>query len=476
MSIRTRLTLCYGGLFALILLLVSLFSYAIHDRSQYDDLDRTLVVSAGHAAAEAAAFAGEPHLVEGKSSLEIVLRLYASNGSRLESSLDDEATPAVDPLTVLHHPAGSAYDPIAYLSPSLSGLSSASGNGAFGLLSTPEQRWRVYVVPILKGSTTIGYIAALTPLGRLDASIGTFRLILLILDSGGLALALAGSWLVAARALRPVARLNETAQSIALSRDLSRRVETPTSFDELGRLAATFNAMLSSLETASQTQQRFVSDASHELRAPLTAIQGNIDLLRHIPTMSEVDREDVLHEMEREAGRLSRLVADLLMLARADAGVSLKLCPVDLDPIILDVFREARHLAHGQTLALEPFEPAKVEGNEDRLKQLILIFVDNALKYTPSGGQVTLGLRRDGIDAEVSIRDTGIGVAPEEIPLVFERFYRVDTARSRDPGGTGLGLPIARWIVEQHEGSVRLESELERGTTAIIRLPLCRCF
>lgn len=474
MSIRTRLALWYGGLFILILLLVSLFSYAIHDRSQYDDLDRTLVVSAGHSAAEASAFAGRPHLVEGTSSVEIVLRLYSPNGTRLESSLDDEGAPAVDPLAVLHHPSGPAYDALAHLSPPLTGPPT-TGNGAFGILSTSEQRWRVYVIPIQKGSAITGYIAAMTPLGRVDASIQTFRLILLVLDSGGLALALAGSWLVARRALRPVARLTETAQSISLSRDLSRRVETPTSFDELGRLAATFNDMLTSLETASQTQQRFVSDASHELRAPLTAIQGNIDLLRRIPDMSEADHEDVLNEMEREAGRLSRLVADLLMLARADAGVSLKRCPLDLDPIILDVFREAHHLAHGQTLALEPFEPVKVEGNEDRLKQMILILVDNALKYTPSGGQVTLGMRRDGIDAEVIVRDTGIGIAPEEISLVFERFYRADSARNRDPGGTGLGLPIARWIAEQHEGTVRLESEPGKGTTAIIRLPLCRC-
>jgi len=469
------LALCYGGLFALILLLVSLFSYAIHDRSQYDDLDRTLVVSAGHAAAEAAAFAGGPHLVEGNGGLEIALRLYAPNGTLLESSRDDEIIPAVNPLAVMRHPAGPAYDAIGYLSPSLTGLPATSGSGSFGLLNTPEQRWRVYVLPIQKGNATTGYIAALTPLGRVDASMQTFRLVLLVLDTGGLLIALAGSWLVAGRALRPIARLNETAQSIALSRDLSRRVETPTSSDELGRLAATFNEMLSSLETASQTQQRFVSDASHELRAPLTAIQGNIDLLRHIPDMSEADQEDVLHEMEREAGRLSRLVADLLMLARADAGVTLKRCPIDLDPIILEVFREARHLAHGQTLVLEPFEPARIEGSEDRLKQLILILVDNALKYTPAGGHVTLGLSRDGIDAEVIVRDTGVGISSDEISLVFERFYRADTARGRDPGGTGLGLPIARWIVEQHEGSIRLESEPGRGTTASVRLPLCRC-
>jgi len=233
--------------------------------------------------------------------------------------------------------------------------------------------------------------------------------------------------------------------------------------------------MLASLETAYSTQQRFVADASHELRAPLTAIQGNLELLRRQRTMSDADREEALTELGRESARLSRLVADLLTLARADAGIALRRCPLDLDTLVLDAFREARHLSRGQALKLDPFESARVEGDEDRLKQLLLILLDNALKYTPSDGQVTLGLCRRGTYVEVRVRDTGVGIAPEDLPHVFERFYRADPARNRDLGGTGLGLPIARWIAEQHEGEVRLESQPEQGTTAIVRLPLCLC-
>jgi signal transduction histidine kinase len=165
----------------------------------------------------------------------------------------------------------------------------------------------------------------------------------------------------------------------------------------------------------------------------------------------------------------------LLVLARADAGVSLNRCPVDLDAVILEAFREARHLCQGQTLTLDPFEPARVDGDEYRLKQLVLILLDNALKYTPSSGQVTLGLHRRGTDVEMMVHDTGVGIAQEDLPLVFERFYRADPARSRDPGGTGLGLPIAHWIVEQHGGEIKLESQPGCGTTAIVRLPLCLC-
>ncbi len=475
MSIRLRLALCYGALFAVIIPLLTFLSYAIHARGQYDDLDRALVVSAGHAAAEAATSASEPHLVQGKGDLEIALRLYSPNGILEESSLGTEVLPSVDPRAVLRAPAGPAYDALAQLVPPLLTQSPSPASGAFGLLMTPTQRWRLYVLPLHGAGTSSGYIEALTPLGRVDASIRAFQVTLPILGLMSLVVALVGSWAVAGNALRPIAKMIHTAQSIALSRDLSRRVETPSHRDELGQLAATFNEMLASIETAYQTQQRFVADASHELRAPLTAIQGNVELLHRQRSMSEADREEALVELERESARLSRLVADLLTLARADAGTFLKRCPLDLDVIILDAFREARHLAHGQVLQLDPFEPARVEGDEDRLKQLLLILLDNAIKYTPADGQVTLGLCRRGTDVEVRIRDTGIGIAPEDLPHVFERFYRADPARNRDLGGTGLGLSIARWIVEQHEGEVRLESQPGQGTTAIVRLPLCLC-
>lgn len=160
---------------------------------------------------------------------------------------------------------------------------------------------------------------------------------------------------------------------------------------------------------------------------------------------------------------------------RADAGITLKRCPVDLDPLVLEVFREARHLAQQHTLVLEPFQPAKVEGNEDKLKQLLLILLDNALKYTPAGGQVIIGMRRLEEDAEVIVRDSGVGIAPEDKPHIFERFYRADPARGRDPGGTGLGLSIAEWIVEQYEGRIMVEIAPGQGTTMRVYLPLCCC-
>jgi two-component system OmpR family sensor kinase len=214
-----------------------------------------------------------------------------------------------------------------------------------------------------------------------------------------------------------------------------------------------------------------VADASHELRAPLTSIQGNLEILERQANLPGEERMEAIGEASREAHRLARLVADLLALARADAGVPLRQEPVEMDRVLMDSVAEARHLTHGQRLEVEHLEPAVVAGDPDRLKQLVLILLDNAIKYTPPDGRVTVRLQQNGTGIEVSVRDTGIGIPREDLPRVFDRFYRADPARSRDPGGTGLGLSIARWIAEQHGGAISLDSHPGKGTTAIVRLP-----
>ena len=470
MSIRLRLALWYGTLFALVLLLVTLLSYSLHVRGHYDDRDRALVTSAGHMAGEARAMPNGPHLVEGSGGLEVGFRLYDAQGVVREQTPDIAPLPSIDPLALLRMPAGPAYDALAGLAPPLM-APDIPATGAFGLIMTPEQRWRVYVLPLGQNGAIAGYLETLTPLGRLDESIRIYRLILLALGLAGLSAALVGGWAIAGGALRPIARMTSTAGTIAHSRDLSHRIATPRHHDELGRLATTFNDMLTSIEATYQAQQRFVSDASHELRAPLTAIQGNLELIRRHPEMPPADRDEAVAEAEREAVRLTRLVADLLALARADAGVALQHRPVDLDAVALDAFRGARQLAREQELALDTLEPIQVIGDADRLKQLLLILLDNALKYTPSGGRVTLGLRQCVGGGEITVQDTGVGIAAEDLPRVFERFYRADPARSRDAGGTGLGLQIARWIVEQHRGAIHIDSVPGQGTTVTVSLP-----
>lgn len=219
-----------------------------------------------------------------------------------------------------------------------------------------------------------------------------------------------------------------------------------------------------------EAQSRFLADAAHELRTPLTAIRGNLELLMRFPEMSEADRENALREAEAEAGRLQRLIADLLSLARGDAGLKFELSPLALEEIVAEAWNETRHLSQAHVLELDGLEAAQVQGHRDRLKQLALIFLENATKYTPPGGRIALSLRQDGEKAELRVSDTGHGIAPEDLSKVFERFYRV--RHDSDPGGSGLGLPIAKWIVEGHGGRVWLESEPGRGTTAVVQLPL----
>lgn len=469
MSFRMRIALYCAALCILILLLAGLITYALHVRGHYDDLDRILVANSQHATVEIENPSGP---LRGTGGLEVILRLYNTDGKLLDSTPGTETIPQIEPVAVTANPGKPAFDFLAGLVPPVVDLPPEASQGSFGLITTPEQRWRVFVLPYRPQGELAGYIETLSPLGGLDDSMQRFRIILIILGLAGVGGALGGGRILAGQALKPISKMVQTAHSIAGSKNFSQRINLPPSRDELGRLATTFNEMLVSLEEAYNTQQRFISDASHELRAPLTAIQGNLELLRLQKAMSEREREEALAEAEREAGRLTRLVTDLLVLARADAGVVIKRQPVDLDTVVLESLRSARQLTRGQKLLLDTFEPVKIKGDEDRLKQLVLILLDNALKYTPDTGSVTISLRCHEKEAEIFVTDTGVGIRSEDLPHVFERFYRADPARGRDPGGTGLGLAIAHWIIEQHDGRIELTSQPNKGTTVKVFLPL----
>lgn len=394
-------------------------------------------------------------------------RVYGADGKILQESVGSAGPPTLDPRTALAAGHEVSYPAIAGLAPALH--RDSSGAGVFRVLHDAQgERWRAYVLPIAGGGAE--YLAAMRPLEQIDLAVATFgRLIIIAATLASVAAFLAG-WLLAQRALRPVAAL--TAGAIAQSRAMSRRVANVGEGDELGRLATTFNEILGSQEEAYQAQHRFISAASHELRAPLTVVQANLELLqRGTPEMTEEERTRAVGEAYAEAKRMARLVSDLLSLARADAGVPLRREPVELDRVLIDVVGEVRHLSSGQQLEFATFEPVVVQGDPDRLKQLVLILLDNAIKYTAANGRVTVSLRRTEGSATIDIADTGVGIAPEDLPRVFERFYRAEPARSRDAWGTGLGLSIARWIAEEHGGTVVLASALGQGTTATVRLP-----
>jgi len=296
----------------------------------------------------------------------------------------------------------------------------------------------------------------------------TFSLILLIGVPLGLMVALGAGWWIARAALRPINRISRTVHTIGESRDLSRRLDFVGPYDEVGRLAETFDGMMERLESVFETQKQFIADASHELRTPLTAIRGNADLLKMAPPE---ERELCIVSIRREAERMSRLVNDLLLLAAADVEEqAVHMQPVDLDDLLTDVYRSAVLLAGDKvTVRLEPLEPVAIVADPDRIKQLLLNLVDNAVKFTPAGGTITMSLYAEPEGARLEVCDTGIGIPPEEQEAIFRRFYRVEHARSKR--GSGLGLAICEWIVTAHCGRLELQSEPGKGTTFAIHLP-----
>jgi len=283
-----------------------------------------------------------------------------------------------------------------------------------------------------------------------------------------------GSYWLAGRAFAPIRKLIVVARTIKAG-DLHERVPVPPATDEVQALALTLNEMLASLELTLTRQRRFVSDASHELRTPVAVIRSKTDLALQQPCEQE-EYITVLSEINREAERLGHLISDLLALARGDEGKThFEMETVALHLVAEAVAANAETLAleRGVTLQVETSEPVNVYGDEARLIQVLMNLLDNALLYTNAGGNVTLSITRTQSLAHLTVRDTGIGIAPENLAHIFERFYRADFARThREGGNNGLGLAIVDWIVHAHHGTITVESQPGKGSTFLVELPL----
>jgi len=307
-------------------------------------------------------------------------------------------------------------------------------------------------------------------LNHIDAAMSQVRWALLASILVALILASLSGGVIARRALVPVSRITQTAQDIETSSDLSQRVGYLGPGDEIGELANTFDHMIEHLDRVFQSQKYFVADASHELRGPLTVIRGNLDLLKR--KLGEEERRRSLKAIERESIRMSKIVDDLLLLTEIESGQLAQPQRVLLKDILSEELERARTLAGSRKIDVSQQEDLAINGDAQSLKQLLGNLVDNAIKYTPEHGTITLSSFRDGSWARLEVTDTGIGIPPEHLPHIFDRFYRVDKARSRASGGTGLGLAIVKGIAEQHGGKVNVTSEPGKGSTFTVRLKL----
>jgi two-component system, OmpR family, sensor kinase len=333
---------------------------------------------------------------------------------------------------------------------------------------------RVLTVPLVAGGRPIGTLQVAVSLDVVDLTRRALLEIIAIIAATSMALAAAASWFAIGQALYPFSVVTETALQISRADDLSRRIPNPGSTrDETGRFIEAFNDTLERLEQIFTSQQRFLADVSHELRTPLTVIKGNVDLMRRIKQLDE----ESLDTIEDEADRLTRLVGNLLLEAQAASGkLPLYFAPVELDTLLLEVFKEMRVLARERVnIRLTEIDQIMVTGDRDRLKQVLINLISNAIKYTPKGGEVFLSLGKVGDNARLIVRDTGQGISNEDLPHIFERFFRAEKSRTRSKtSGVGLGLSIAHWIVDHHGGHIEVASEENKGATFCIYLPITK--
>ncbi len=342
------------------------------------------------------------------------------------------------------------------------------GNFTFSTIEIDGISMRIYNTPLIAGSRVVGVLQVGQSIENIENTLRQVLVFLLGGTVGALVLAAMVGAFLSWTALSPIEKINQTATQIVRGQDLEQRLNTPPTNDEVGRLTNTINSMLERLHNFFQAQVRLSADVSHELRTPLTTIRGNVDLLRRGAANDPEELHEALSVIDGELDRMSRIVADLLLLSQADAGLSLRMQSVELDTLMLEVYRQARVISNGVAIQLGHEDQAMVDGDADRLKQLMVNLVTNAIKHTPPGGKITLSLYREPEWIRVTVVDTGRGIASQDLPHIFDRFYQ---AKKNGKNGHGLGLSIAQWIAQAHGGEITVMSELGKGSTFTLWLP-----
>ncbi len=442
MSIQNRLLIIYTIIFSVAFIVFAVIVYELPRARILAQIDRELAALA----TEVVRPGSLPEVLETFETASTLVIVADENGeivarSRNLTLFNDLLDPNADPFTE-----------------------------SFGVVQHGDTQLRVYTVPLPdpEGQGTHFYLQVARLLDTYE-HFNRVSLTALLMGFAAATTSLFVAVLLTPGLFKPLEDIATVARQITRADDLSRRVPYANRPDEIGDLARAFNQTLERLERLFRTQQRLLADVSHELRTPLTAIRGNLDLIERI---GEADPESI-SAIQVEIERMTRLVGDLLLLARADSGgLPLESKPVELDNILFDIYRQVVVVGQPVDVKLVEVDQVTVLGDADRLKQLFINLVENAVKYTPAGGSVQLSLSKNAGWARFEVSDTGIGIPPENLPHIFDRFYRVEKARARSHGGSGLGLSIAKWIATAHGGAIRVKSQLGAGTTFIVTLPI----
>jgi len=458
LSIQNRLLVIYTGIFIVAFLLFATIVYLLPQNRIVAEIDKDLMNLATELQSGSI-------VISNDGSLQIAI---ANN-----SNLDNLET--ASSFFLISNSVGQIELRSRNLSNTFSGFLDPDGltdEVVYSYVHHGSATLRVLTLPLYdrNGSEAklVGHLQVARVFDNIE-SFNRFLVIALFVGFAGASASLFMAVLLTPSSFKPLEDMAAVARQITNADDLSRRVPYTERTDEIGVLARSFNQLLERLERLFQTQQRLLADVSHELRTPLTAIRGNVDLMNR---MGDADPES-LQIIQEEIDRMTRLVGDLLLLARADAGgLPLERKEVELDAILFEVYRQVNLMEKSVEVTISEVDQACVMGDVDRLKQLLLNLISNAIKYTPEGGQVTLSLSKADGWAYINITDTGVGIPSEDLPYIFDRFYRVDKARNRGHGGSGLGLSIARWIAQAHGGNIDVMSEVGEGTTFTIILPV----
>ncbi len=479
-SLRIKLTLWYVLILAILLTSFSSFLYLTLSKSLYRDVDNKLRSMAELIASESASplskfgFGNIDQALEASMNLKPIGKfIQVLDGSGNIGRKSDNLKNVQLPIS------------LNALKNASKGLVTFETNQFFGTAPL-----RIVTYPVLEDNHITQIVQVASSLEDVEDALNTLLIILIIAGPLVLLVASLGGQFLANKALKPVDNITQTARMIT-SQNLNQRIKPLKVKDEISRLIETFNEMISRLDRSFRQIKQFSTDASHELKTPLTILKGEVEVAL-LKERSPNEYEQILKSNLEEINRMSQIVENLLILSRADGGdIHLKRDDLNLTEVLKEVVTQVNVLAqskHLRILTSNHHEEIHILGDPLRIRELFLNLIENGIKYTEEGGSIQIHLSKctsleEGSQfgkpkgevtefVRVVFSDTGIGISKQDQERIFDRFFRVDQARSREQGGSGLGLSICKWIVEAHRGKIEVESELGRGSSFIVKLPI----